>query len=117
MVVNSAISIIHIINNDFFLSENTVYNFLAGKIPIEIHIQRKGNIMMPHSQEQYMIKVIVFNIVKKKYTYSIDEMPITIGRTATTIVITDFLISKQYLIINFSKEQNVFYISDLKRFR
>ena len=85
MVVNSAISIIHIINNDFFLSENTVYNFLAGKIPIEIHIQRKGNIMMPHSQEQYMIKVIVLmNIVKKEYTYSIDEMPVTIGRTETT---------------------------------
>ena len=41
-------------------------------------------------------------------------MPITIGRTATTIVINDFSISKQHLIIDFSKEQNAFYISDLK---
>ena len=41
-------------------------------------------------------------------------MPITIGRTATTILINDFSISKQHLIVNFSKEQNAFYISDLK---
>jgi hypothetical protein len=101
-VLKKEIKILHLIDYDFYLQNFLNINLYIGKILIEINTFKAN---------EGILTIIVNN--EKKYTFNKDEVPITIGRGNSKIIIKNSSISKNHAIIDYSSEYGVFFIRDL----
>ena len=110
--INKDINILHWINYNYILPENSHKKFLIGKIPVEI-ITHETN--TKENSDRVDSKIAVK--VKSKedwmtYDYNVNDSPITIGRAHSSININNNSISKEHASIEFSHELNCYYIKD-----
>lgn len=109
--LNKEINILHLINYNYVLSENSQKKFLIGKIPVEISTNETKE-----NSERVDSKIAIK--VKNKdewitYEYNVSDALITIGRSHSSININNNSISKEHAVIEFSYELNSYYIKDM----
>lgn len=111
------VNILHIINYDLYLPEGYIRKLVIGKINVEILtneiISSKRDISEGQTSE---IKIYIKVKLKDEwleYEFSPQDVPITIGRVHSSININNNSISKNHATIDFSLEQNMFFLKDM----
>jgi hypothetical protein len=90
------------IEHDFLIENNTSLEFMIGKVSIIINSPKDEN------DEKFHIE-----IEGKTYTYyKKKDLPITIGRVNTSIILKNTSISKVHSIIEYNEENNTLSIRD-----
>ena len=90
------------IEHDFLIENNTSLEFMIGKVSIIINSPKDEN------DEKFHIE-----IEGKTYTYyKKKDLPITIGRVNTSIILKNTSISKVHSIIEYNDENNTLSIRD-----
>lgn len=109
--LNKEINILHLINYNYVISENSQKKFLIGKIPVEISTnETKENSERVDSKTAIKVKNKDEWIT---YEYNVSDAPITIGRSHSSININNNSLSKEHAVIEFSYELNSYYIKDM----
>ena len=103
-LLNLDIKILLFIDYNFLIENNTINNYMIGKVPITIK--------SPKNENDNIFSVFVKG---KKYEFNkTKDCPITIGRTNAKINIKNNSISKLNAIIDYQIDNDVIYIKDNK---
>ena len=112
--INPYLYLYYKINNFLYFYQGIDYFLFVGKIFIFVKIEKNGNeqiinIQIDNTNEN--IKNV--NEINQKFTFSENQMPITIGRMNCNINIAEQCISKVHGIIEFSKINKIFYYKNM----
>ena len=112
--INKDINILHWINYNYIIPENSHKKFLIGKIPVEITTHE--TIANTKDNSDRVDSKITVKVKSKEdwiiYDYNVNDSPITIGKAHSIININNNSISKEHVSIEFSHELNCYYIKD-----
>ena len=99
----------YIIEQSFYFEKEKEYMLLLGKVFITIS-QKEGN----NTKEKFIIIRVEYenNNECDEYTFSENDVPITIGRVKSDICLPSFSISKKHAVIDFSKDLKKFFFRD-----
>ena len=111
------VNILHIINYDLYLPGGFIRKLIIGKINVEI-LTNENMCSKKDVSEGKNSEVKIYIKVKNKeewleYEFTAKDTPITIGRVHSSININNNSISKNHVTIDFSPEQNMFFLKDM----
>lgn len=99
----------YIIEQSFYFEKEKEYMLLLGKVFITIS-QKEGN----NTKEKFIIIRVEYENYNEcdEYTFSENDVPITIGRVKSDICLPSSSISKKHAVIDFSKDLKKFFFRD-----
>lgn len=107
-MIHNSLIINYQINNLFYFDDDNEYYLVLGKVFMTVATRK--------NERKKFIDVIIETENENeeiKYTFSEDEIPITIGRLDCEIKIKNQSISKKHAVIEYSTECQKFYFRDL----
>lgn len=107
-MIHSSLIINYQISNLFYFGDDKEYYLVLGKVFMTINTRK-------YSNKKFIDIIIEIEEEDKevRYTFSEDEIPITIGRLKCDISINNPTISKKHAAIEYSLECQMFYFRDL----